>query len=277
MSSLSERLEKLDRRIVFLVVWAAVSLPILLKLSLPIGTIPVEVKTYYETIERLQPGDIVYLPADYDPGSIAELGPMMRATLTHLFRKDCRVIVTCLWETGPGIVDDNLRSVAAEFKKEYGIDYVYLGYKPGRELVMVQIANSFSQTFPTDYNGRPIKSLALMNEVDNLRQVKLMANISAGYPGTKEWVQQVVSRFDVPTLSGCTAVSTPEYYPYYQSGQIKGLLGGLAGAAGYEKLVGVKGLAVGGMASQSLGHVAIVVLILFGNLLFLANRAKRGS
>lgn len=275
MGAFTERLEKLDRRIVFLVIWVAVSLPILLRLSLPIGSIPQEVTAYYETIEKLSPGDIVYVPADYDPGSIAELGPMMRTTLTHLFRKNCRVIVTCLWDTGPGIVDTHLRSVATEFNKVYGVDYVYLGFKPGRELVMVQIANSFSQTYPTDYNGRPIGTLPLMNEVDNLRQVKLMANISAGYPGTKEWVQQVVSRFDVPMLSGCTAVSTPEYYPYYQSGQLKGLLGGLAGAAGYEKLVGITGMAVGGMASQSLGHVAIVALILFGNLLFLINRKRR--
>ena len=60
-------------------------------------------------------------------------------------------------------------------------------------------------------------------------------------PGTKEWVQQVQARFHLPMVSGCTAVSAPEYYPYLQSGQLQGLLGGMAGAAEYEKLRGEKG------------------------------------
>ena len=42
-------------------------------------------------------------------------------------------------------------------------------------------------------------------------------------------IQQVRTRYNVPIVSGCTAVSAPEYYPYVQSGQLLGLLGGLAG------------------------------------------------
>ena len=54
-----------------------------------------------------------------------------------------------------------------------------------------------------------------------------------------------------------------------------GLLGGLAGAAEYEKLNGILGLASRGMVSQSFGHVAVVIFILAGNILHFATRRVR--
>jgi hypothetical protein len=101
-----------------------------------------------------------------------------------------------------------------------------------------------------------------------------MFNVSAGYPGTKEWVQQVQSRFDVPIGAGVTAVSAPEFYPYVQANQLIGLLGGLAGAAEYEALIEFTGKATKGMDAQSLGHVVIVVFIVLGNLVHLARRRE---
>jgi hypothetical protein len=79
-------------------------------------------------------------------------------------------------------------------------------------------------------------------------------------------VQQVQARFHIPMISGCTAVSAPEYYPYLQSGQLKGLLGGMAGAAEYEKARGEKGSATKGMDAQSLAHFFVALCILLGNL-----------
>ena len=89
--------------------------------------------------------------------------------------------------------------------------------------------------------------------------------ISAGYPGTKEWVQQVQARFHLPMVAGVTAVSAPEFYPYLQSHQLLGLLGGMAGAAEYEKARGEKGKATQGMDAQSLGHLFVAICILLGN------------
>jgi hypothetical protein len=60
-------------------------------------------------------------------------------------------------------------------------------------------------------------------------------------------------------------VSTPEFYPYLQSGQLKGLLGGMAGAAEYERLRNEKGTATRGMDAQSLAHVFVALCIVAGN------------
>jgi hypothetical protein len=278
-----EKVEKLDRRWVFLLMLLAISFPLFVKMNLPIRVSPA-VRGFYEAIENLKPGDVVYFAADYDPGSKPELDPMLIAALNQLFAKDIKVVGATLWPAGPPLLERGLKEVAVDtYHKKYGIDFVNLGFKEGKENVMVQLGKSFRGVYPNDYYGTPVDRLPLLAAkkpngrwaIDNFKDVKLIVNISAGYPGTKEWVQQVRSRYDIPIVAGVTAVSAPEYYPYVQSGQLSGLLGGLAGAAEYEQLIHRPGWATTGMSAQSLGHVTIIVLIVLGNVVYYLNRRRQ--
>jgi hypothetical protein len=114
-----------------------------------------------------------------------------------------------------------------------------------------------------------------MRGIRTYGDVAFLINISAGYPGIKEWVQQVVSIYGVKMVGGTTGVSAPEYYPYYQSRQLLGLLEGLKGAAEYEKLLGCIGSATRGMDAQSTGHWAIVFFIVLGNVVYFLRREAR--
>jgi len=272
----ARRLEHLDRRWIFLLMAFALSFPLFVPIDLPIRVSP-EVRGYFDAVDSLHAGDVVYLAVDYDPGSKPELEPMLNATLRHLFRKHVKVVGATLWPAGAPLLEAGLKEIGEkEFGLKYGVDFVNLGFKEGKENVMVQLGKSFRAVYPNDYYGTPLGKLPLFAArkpdgsfaVDNFHDVKLLVNVSGGYPGTKEWVQQVRTRYNIPIVAGCTAVSAPEFYPYVQSGQLLGLLGGLAGAAEYEQLIGLRGWAVTGMAAQSLGHVMIVILILFGNLFY---------
>lgn len=195
---------------------------------------------------------------------------MTMTAMRQLFDKHCKVVVTVLWNGGPGIVDQTLRRVASEYPdKRYGVDWVNLGYKAGYEAVMVLMGQGIANAFPVDYGNHRTNdyvALPIMQNVRDYSSFPLLVSISAGYPGTKEWVQQVNSRFHIPMISGSTAVQAPEFYPYLQSGQIRGLLGGMAGAAEYEKLRNERGSATRGMDAQSLAHVFVALCILLGNL-----------
>jgi len=63
-------------------------------------------------------------------------------------------------------------------------------------------------------------------------------------------------------------------YPYLQAGQIEGIIGGLKGAAEYEKLVEHPGGGIVGMTAQSVGHIAIIIFIILGNIGYFAIRRK---
>src|SRR5207249_371398 len=166
---------------------------------------------------------------------------------------------------GPALVDQVLHAVAKASHKTYGVDYLDLGYQSGNEAVMVHMGQGIASAFPRDITGHPTADYPIMQRVRDYGSFPLLISISAGYPGTKEWVQQVQARFHLRMIAGVTAVSAPEFYPYLQSGQLVGLLPGMAGAAEYEKARGEKGTATRGMDAQSLGHVFVALCIILGN------------
>ncbi len=264
----------IDRRIIFTLIFVAVIWPLVQPMRLPIDVSP-PVQGLYDAIEAVPPGSIIMLAGDYSADTMPELQPMVDAFARQAFSRDLRVIVACLWPESPPLIERAMTPIAEEFGKEYGTDYVSLGYMAGGTVTLLGMGASIPNTFPTDYGGTPVRELPLMREVQNFDDIVLVMNVSAGTPGTREWVQQVQSRFHVELAAGVTAVSAPNFYPYVQSGQLAGLLGGLKGAAEYETLVGAPGNATRGMDAQSVVHALIVLFILLGNLAYFLSR--RGS
>jgi hypothetical protein len=267
-----DRLDRLDRRWIFLAMGLLILGPMLVPLDLAIQS-SAPVVDYAAAIDSIPAGSLVLLSCDYDPAAIPEMVPMTRTTFRHLLARDCRVVVTVLLNGGPALVDSVLNETAREFPgKRYGVDWVNLGYKAGNEAVMVLMGQGIAGAFPRDHRGLAVQSLPLMQVARDYTSFALLVSISMGYPGTKEWVQQVQSRFHLPMVAGVTAVGAPEFYPYLQSGQLRGMLGGMAGAAEYERLRGERGAASRGMDAQSLAHVFVALCIVLGNV---AQRARR--
>ena len=268
-------LADLDRRWIFLCVALLVVGPLAMGFHLADVTPGERAKGFYNAIEQVPPGSTVLLAGDYDPGTIAENYPMHLTAARQLMARDIKIVAVELYPGGPPLADRVLRIAAREYGKREGFDYVNLGYKTGGELVMSQMGSSIRRTFPTDRRGVPLEQIPVMRGIENFGHIALLVSVSAGYPGTKEWVQQVVSRYHVPMVAGVTAVSAPEYYPYLQTGQLRGLLGGMAGAAEYEALAKQRGLATKGMDAQSLAHVFVALMILLGNLVHLPARSGK--
>jgi hypothetical protein len=97
-------------------------------------------------------------------------------------------------------------------------------------------------------------------------------------------VLQIQGQYDLNIGSACTAVSGPDYIPFYKAGQLVGLSAGMPGSAQYESLVWAqypeppenRKLATLSMNVLNLGHAFIVLLILFGNVAYFATRKAEG-
>jgi hypothetical protein len=270
-------IRNIDRRIIFTLIFVAVVWPLLQPMSLPIDVSP-PVQTLYDAIEAIPSGSIVMLGADYSPDTMPELQPMVDTFIRHAFERDLRIVVACLWPASPPLVETAIGPLAEEYGKEYGTDYVNLGYMAGGIVTLLGMGASIPNTYPSDYGGTPVREIPLMQEVENFDDIAFVMEVSAGTPGTREWVQQVQGRYRVALGSGTTAVGAPNFYPYIQSGQLTGLLGGLKGAAEYETLVGHPGDATKGMDAQSVVHALVVAFILLGNVVYLLSlRSKRSA
>ena len=124
----------------------------------------------------------------------------------------------------------------------------------------------------------------MMKDVVNIEDFDFVFSLSAGYPGSKEWVQYACDPKNIPLSTGCTSIQVTDIMPYVENDQIRGILAGMPGAAEYESLVeaelqkmeisGKPGEASGMMAAQSIAHVVIVLFIIFGNISYFITRKK---
>lgn len=274
--SFSERMLKIDRRIIFLVIGLCTLLPLLYPVGLPIKISP-EVRGVYDYIEGLPERSVFLLSLDFDPASKPELHPQAIALLRHAFRKNLRVVAMTLWVSGTGMADQLLTQVAKEAGKEIGKDYVFLGWSPGGTAVIINMGQDLYTAFPSDYGGKPTKGLPVLEGVQSLKDVSYAMSLAAGNPGVEAWYVFGKDKYKFELGGGCTGVIAPGLYPLLRSGQINGLIGGLRGAAEYESLIGQKGRAVAGMDAQSATHVAIVTLVAICNIFYfsLRRQAKR--
>ncbi|MCP4631440.1 MAG: hypothetical protein GY855_00830 [candidate division Zixibacteria bacterium] len=270
-----ERITKIDRRIIFIIIFLAIILPLLFRVDLPITVTP-EVQKVYDLVDSLPPGSVIVMPCEYAPDTMAELEPMLYAVLRHCFRKDIKVIGCLFFPTGVTLIENEFNFIAEEMGKTYGEDYIFLGYRPYPAVVIMSMGQDFRQSFPTDYYGNPLDSLSMMQGVRNYNDTELVLTINAT-SGVDFWIIYGRERYGFPFAIGVTAVMAADYYSYLNSGQVLGIIGGLKGAAEYETLIDHEGLAVMGMSIQSFAHIVIVAFIIIGNLgYFMSRKRKRG-
>ncbi|MEW6687204.1 MAG: hypothetical protein AB1393_13545 [Candidatus Edwardsbacteria bacterium] len=267
------RFERIDRRLIFSLMALAVIIPMLSGIKFPAVDVSEPARNAFLAVDRLPPGSAIILSIDYDASSMPEVHPMLLAVLRHAFKKNLKVILLGHWPTGMPLGTLGLEMVAKEFNKKYGEDYVNLGYRPGTVSVMVGLGKEIRDFFKSDVNGTPLDSLKMMQKIHNYNDIRLLAGLEAG-DTIEFWIIYAQARFGLKMIIGTTAVMAPLAYPYLQSKQLQGLLGGLKGAAEYETLLKNPSIGVLGMFSQSVGHLLILLFILLGNLGYFLTRKK---
>ena len=269
-------LASLDRRVIYALVLVVVIAPLIWKSSPPIEISP-EVQMAYNSLDKVPANGIVMFSIDYDGASEAELQPMMLAMLRHCFSRNVRVIMTAQWPLGMPLGQMALDSAAVEYHKEYGKDYINIGYRPGGNALMVGLGKSgFRQYFLRDFRGTMIDSFPFMRTVHNYGQIDRLVGLEAGASGDA-WVQYAGAQFGLRIILGVTGVMATSMYPYLDAKQIDGLVGGLRGAAEYETLIHHPHRGVWGMNSQSYVHLLIIVLVILGNITFYFERRAKNK
>ncbi len=278
--NLLNKFMNMDRRWIYLITAICVIIPFLIPIGLPTYTTP-PARNIYEKIDNTSDGQVVLLSFDYDAAVLPELYPMTITILNHCFNRNIKVILMSLYMQGIGIAQVALEDVKREFpEKKEGIDYTLLPYVPGGALVILGIGEDIHKTFPTDYYGTLIDSLPMMREIRNFDQISLAISFSGGGV-SRTWVTYANQRYGANVAAGVTAVMAAENYPYLQTKQLIGMLGGLKGAAEYENLVEknlklkTRKAACIGMDAQSAVHIMMIVFIVLANIAYFAGRRRK--
>lgn len=275
MKSFFAKLQQIDRRVLYVLMAIVVFYATIKPMGLPIS-VGQETKSGYDFVEALPAGSPVVLMFNFDASSSPELLPAAVAMMHHMLDRNLRVIGLGMWNQAGSMASLAWNEVQKQCPdKVYGTDFVNIGFRTGQIVWEGQAVTDFAAACGTsDFSGAPLAGMPVLQGVNTIKDTVLWVDLGSGTPGYAETIA-TVGIAGVPIITGVTAVSVAGALPFYQSGQLKGLIMGMRGAAEYELLAGAPGKAIAGMDAQSLSHVLLIVFIILGNIGYLASRKPK--
>ncbi len=235
-----EKIQKLDRRYIYIVVALAIIIPLMVPYNSDNVTTPPS-ENLYQMIDSFAGREdrAVLLSFYHDASTMPELYPMEVAILRHCFERNIKVFTLTWSPAGAPIIDFAINNVKEEFPDiKSGVDYCNFGYKPQAFAMVIGMGDNIANTMNTDAEGRKLENLPIMKGITNYNELNLVVEFSGAVAGGT-WITYARPKFGLNVAVGVTAVMAADEYPYLQSGQLIGMLAGLKGAAEYEKLVDV--------------------------------------
>lgn len=272
--NLMEKMQNVDTRIIYIVLLIVLSVPLLRPIGIPMQISPMT-RAVYDIIEGLNPEkDVVLLSMDYSPGAglDAEVCPV--AVVEHLMQRGIKWIAISFGTTDGPMMTNRIMADLEQRGYKYGEDFANLGYMAGEENA-VRLFALDCLSVPTDVRGNKTSELPVMQEIKTIKDFAFVIQFSMGTP--EMWIRQVVDPMGVLFATGTVTVSVPSIVPYYNSGQVKGVMGGVSSAAQYELLCNKPGRGAAMMDAQSMGHLIIIFFIALGNVGYFMSKKEKGT
>lgn len=286
-----DRLLKIPRQVIYVFIALTVGIPLFAPFAIK-TTATAPVRDLYNCIDSMPTGKAVMISVDYTPDTEAELHPMTIAFLRHAFARRLKVGILCLQIPSIGLADNAINQVVDEFNARaktpaeslrYGVDYVFYGFQTPMLMVITGMGEDITRVFPADGYRNRTDTLPFSEDVRSYSDVGIIISIAASSIPVS-WIVYGQSAFGVKVGTGITAVSAADFTPYYATKQFTGMLSGMKGGAEYEGLLGaqyptavldVRQQATERMASQTIAHLGIMLLIVIGNIAYFATRRRK--
>ena len=286
----ADRLQRFDRRVVYGVL-VAVTVAAFVVRPLPVEHVGPQTQDAFDAIDSCPKDKVVLIDSSWEMWTQSENRAQFVACIEHLFRADIKFVVMSMGATfGPKMAQSEITPLAAKYLKEYGVDYVNLGFKGtggggivGTPLgfLLDAFARDIHAIFPTDMKGTPVNEIPIMDNVKRIQDVYLV--VCVGYEPAIEWISFIHGQYGTPVVFSCMSIVVPVDAIYYESHQLAGILGGTRGAAEYERLVRLRyplpddkpGEGMTLMTPQSFVHMLIIAFIVIGNIGYLSTVRRR--
>ncbi len=274
--NLLRTLQTVDRRVLYALLLLSVTVPFFFNLKIN-GTVSPATQKLYDTVESIPEGSFVIFGTDWSAGSRGENGAQTEALMRHVMHHKLRFAILSFDPQAATLT----QKMALKLEKQYGytegVNWTNWGFQVQEVLFFKALANDVINTVHVDIHGTPLQNLPVMQNVTSANDFKLLIDVN---PTTSyvNYIQFLQGPFHIPMVFAPTAVMAPEAFNYMDSGQISGMLNGLAGAIEYEQLLGVVGRATKDSPSLSFAHLLIILLIIMGNVaMVLERRAKKAQ
>jgi hypothetical protein len=271
-----EKLTAVPREIVMTLILIAIIIPALNPLGLPLLTGDMS-KAWYNTVDTLPEGSVILFDIGYGSGGFPSLGPGNIAAFHQMFEKGHKIVIMATALEGSMMYPLIMESVRPEqrYGAVYGEDYVFLGYIAGEQTAMAGVLGDLKALVSNDYQGTSIDSLSMMDNVNGADDIALVAYVTTAGGTAEGWVYQAYSQYSMDVIGGCLSMMTTSIKPYYDSGQLLGIMDGIKGAADLEFLTGNPGDAIVSSDILSFTQTLVLIFIVIGNVSFFMTRGQR--
>ena len=191
--------------------------------------------------------------------------PLAALILNHAFENNSKLLGLALFSEGTAIGYTLLEEIARKHDKNYGKDYIYLGFRPQYVSAILGMGESIIKVFPEDYLKQPLETYPEFLNAQNYDDLPLIISVADGSLPI-HWADYANARYGQEVGVACAAVMVTAFKPYFESGQLIGPAAGVKGAAEHEKLLGYKGAAHRRLFTQSVVHLAIIILVIGANI-----------
>lgn len=266
--------QKIFRIAISLILILSILWPLISGSSKPPEVFPeAETLAASQLISNLAPGLPVLLAIDYEPGLSGEMDAVSGAVVDYLMIKGAYLVLISTTTSGPVQGEHLLSAVNLVGSHQYHApdQYINLGFVPGGPAGLLGFAENPRGIMPATIEGGVAWDLPFLQKIESLAGFQLVI-VATDKPDTaRAWIEQVQPGLEAtPLLMVVSAQIEPIVRPYYQSssGQVQGLVSGLAGGATFQSSLGRSGEATGYWSSFQIGILVAVLLILVGGTLY---------
>ena len=277
MSDIYERMQTIDRRVFYWILFIALMVPFLFPLSIPVKVNQNTRDLYLGVTEGIDEGDVVIICIDYGVSAWGDCHPAVTVCAKALLREGAKIIILSPVVDHELTYNKLLTTAADDFNAAtYGEDWVNLGYYTGGETAVSQMAQDLRAIFPTDHFGTPLDDIPMMADVNDHTGVKMILSADTSDAGDyflRQWQGPhgtLIAEIGIAML-GST------WMPYYLAGNAFGLSVGSRGGAELEVLIGEPGEATTSMDSLSVSHILIVLAVVLANVGIIAKLGRGES
>lgn len=240
--------------------------------SMPVG-VPNEVRDVLSFAQSLPQNAAVLVAIDYEPSRVGEMEAAAAPMLDQIVLfSHPRLTFISTNETGAILAERFITGPLADHYKNSGFIHSNLGYLPGGQLGVRAFGQNPVVTAPFDTSLQPAWTSPALEGVTTLSQFAALILITDNADAARVWTEQTeTTRGDIPFYVIASAQAAPMIQPYYDSGQLNGVVPGLYGGAIFEQYnAGRPGTARSYWDAYSLGMLLAMALVLGGGLWNLA-------
>ena len=182
----------------------------------------------------------VLLIFDYDAAMAGELESVAAPLIDHMLTlKAPRLSLVASTPTGSGLAERFIAPFTRSDNHNYqrGLNFINLGYLPGGAAGVLAFSENPVNTKPLTTTGENAWTTPVLAGVENLSEFKAIILLTNDIETAHIWIEQTENtRGEARLLVVSSARSGPMIQPYYQSGQVDGLVTGLDGSAPIEQV-----------------------------------------